>query len=68
MQLYNLLLNKVLVKESHGYYTFADNKPNEYTIIQSRSDKLIFSHATALFLHGLSDCVPHILGKTIPQE
>lgn len=45
----------------------AEEQPDEFRIIQSRSDKLIFSHGTALFLHGMSDCVPHKLDITVPQ-
>ena len=67
MNIYNLKLEGILNKESHGYYTLAENQPDEYTIIQKRSDKLIYSHATALFLHGLSDKAPLLLDITVPQ-
>ena len=67
VMLYGLLVSGILQKEYHGSYVLADNRPDEYAILQSRSDKLIFSHATALFLHGMSDRVPHILDITVPQ-
>ena len=38
-----------------------------HKVIQSRSGKLIFSHATSLYLHGMSDRVPHTLDITVPQ-
>ena len=57
--LYDSLEKRILLKESHGNYILADEQPDEFRVIQSRSDKLIFSHGTALFLHGISDRVPH---------
>ena len=66
-RLYGLLSEGILIKESHGNYVLSDNQPDEYTVIQRRSDKLIYSHATALFLHGMSDRVPHTLDITVPQ-
>ena len=65
--LYALLANEILKKESHGNYVWAENEPDEYKIIQNRSEKLIYSHGTALFLHGMSDRVPHTLDITVPQ-
>lgn len=65
--IYNCLLKGILRKESHGNYSFAENPPDEYCIIQCRSDKVVFSHATALFLHGMSDRIPHTLDITVPQ-
>lgn len=65
--LYALLANGILKKESHGNYVWAENEPDEYKIIQNRSEKLIYSHGTALFLHGMSDRVPHTLDITVPQ-
>lgn len=65
--LYDSLEKGIILKESHGNYVLADEQPDEYRIIQSRSEKLIFSHGTALFLHGISDRVPHALDITVPQ-
>lgn len=67
MSLYALLANDILMKESHGNYVLAGDEPDEYRIIQNRSDKLVYSHGTALFLQGMSDRVPHILDITVPQ-
>ena len=67
MMIYAGLKDGVLYKEAHGNYSIADQQPDEYRIIQCRSDKVVFSHATALFLHGLSDRVPHTLDITVPQ-
>lgn len=65
--LYSLLAKEILKKESHGNYVLTDNEPDEYKVIQNRSEKLIYSHGTALFLHGMSDRVPHTLDITVPQ-
>lgn len=65
--LYESLKKGILLKEFHGNYVLADDQPDEFRVIQSRSDKLIFSHGTALYLHGVSDKVPHDLDITVPQ-
>ena len=65
--LYQGLIGGLIVKESHGNYVLADNQPDEYRMIQNRSPKMIYSYGTALFLHGLSDRVPHELDITVPQ-
>ena len=65
--LYESLKKGILLKEFHGNYVLADDQPDEFRAIQSRSDKLIFSHGTALYLHGVSDKVPHDLDITVPQ-
>lgn len=67
LAMYQALLNGWIIKESHGNYVLAFDQPDEYKLIQNRSDKLIFSHATALFLLGVSDRVPHELDITVPQ-
>ena len=65
--LYESLKKGTVLKEFHGNYVLADDQPDEFRVIQSRSDKLIFSHGTALYLHGVSDKVPHDLDITVPQ-
>lgn len=56
-----------LVRESQGIYTFPDDRPDEFFLIQARSNRLIYSYGTALFLHGLSDRVPSTIDVTVPQ-
>ncbi|SFQ38964.1 Transcriptional regulator, AbiEi antitoxin, Type IV TA system [Lachnospiraceae bacterium XBB1006] len=65
--LYQGMINGVISKESHGKYIITDNQPDEYRMIQNRSEKMIFSYGTALFLLGMSDRVPHELDITVPQ-
>lgn len=62
-----LVSKDILVKESHGNYILKDNIPDEYKTVQNRSDKLVYSHTTALFLNGMSDRVPHTLDIAVPQ-
>lgn len=57
----------LLVRESRGIYSIKGEAPDEYAVIQKRSSKLIFSHGTALFFHGLSDRVPRLIDITVPQ-
>lgn len=67
---YNLstLVNQgLLVRESQGVYSVPDEQPDEYSLIQARSDKLVFSYGTALYFHGLSDRVPSTIDVTLPQ-
>ncbi len=56
-----------LVKEAKGIYSLAAEYPDEYLILQKRSEKMIFSYGTALYLWGMSDRVPHVLDVTVPQ-
>ena len=65
--LYQGMINGYISKESHGNYVITNNQPDEYRMIQNRSDKMIFSYGTALFLLGISDRVPHELDITVPQ-
>ena len=63
----DLVKSGFLVHESWGLYSINEEIPDEYIVIQKRSNKLIFSYATALFLHGLSDRVSRITDITVPQ-
>ena len=57
----------LMVRESRGIYYMANEIPDEYTSIQKRSSKAVYSYGTALFFHGLSDRVPMWLDMTLPQ-
>lgn len=56
-----------LIKEAKGLYSLADEFPDEYAVLQRRSEKMVFSYGTALYLWGMSDRVPHIISVTVPQ-
>lgn len=44
-----------LVKLAHGIYSSENAWPDHLYQLQIRNKKIVFSHETALFLHGLSD-------------
>ncbi len=50
-----------------GLYTLMDDFVDEFALIQVQSKKAIFSYGTALYLWGLSDCIPHTFDITLPQ-
>jgi predicted transcriptional regulator of viral defense system len=55
----SLLVKKNLIERpTRGVYTLPNTIEDEYYSIISRCKKCIFSHDTALFLHGLSDRSP----------
>ena len=56
-----------LIKEAKGLYSLADEFPDEYVVLQRRSEKMVFSYGTALYLWGMSDRVPHVISVTVPQ-
>lgn len=58
---------ELLVRESHGIYSITSELVDDYRLLQMRSKKIVFSYGTALYLHGMSDRVPHILDVTVPQ-
>ena len=50
-----------------GQYILPDDMQDELLSISKRSDKIIFSHETALFLHGISDRTPFEHTVTAPS-
>ncbi len=56
-----------LERVSRGLYIAAEQFEDEYFVTQYRCGKCVFSHETALFLHGLSDRTPLRLMMTIPS-
>lgn len=57
----------LMVRESHGIYSVVKEMTDEYAALQKRSQKAIYSYATALFFHGLSDRAPRTIDITLPQ-
>ena len=64
----------LLVKEgelervAYGQYIRADDMPDELYLLQQRSGKIIFSHETALFLHGMAERTPIQHSLTLPSN
>ena len=51
-----------------GQYMLVDEMPDELFSISLRTEHLIFSHETALFLHGISDRTPFVHSITTPAN
>ena len=65
--LYKLCKADKLVRIAKGQYILPDDLQDELLMIANRSDKIIFSHETALFLHGISDRTPFEHTVTAPS-
>lgn len=50
-----------------GQYVLPDDIQDELLSISKRSEKIVFSHETALFLHGISDRTPFEHTVTAPS-
>ena len=57
-----------LIRCARGIYMFADEWEDEFFILQQRYAKGIYSHATALYLHGYSERVPLKFHMTFPTN
>lgn len=53
---------------SQGQYMLVDDMPDELLSISLRTENLVFSHETALFLHGISDRTPFVHSITTPAN
>ena len=50
--------NGLLVRVSRGVYVVPSAIPDELFALSRQCDRFVFSHATAAFLHGMSDRTP----------
>ena len=66
--LYNLCKNDKIHRIVKGQYILPDEMQDELLSISKRSDQIIFSHETALFLHGISDRTPFEHTITAPSD
>ena len=57
-----------LERIAHGQYIRPDNIADELYVLQQRSDKIVFSHETALFLHDMAERTPLMHSLTIPSS
>jgi predicted transcriptional regulator of viral defense system len=57
----------LLERISRGLYISATDMADDYLVAQHKCGKGVFSHETALFLHGMSDRTPLQLMMTIPS-
>ena len=66
--LYKLCKQEKIHRIVKGQYILPDDMQDELLSISNRSDKLIFSHETALYLHGISDRTPFEHTITVPSD
>lgn len=63
-----LVSNNKIQRIANGQYIFENDIQDELLSIGLRSNKIIFSHETALFLHGISDRTPFEHTVTAPSD
>lgn len=62
---YNYVKESSLERVAHGIYVADDVWVDAMYLIHLRSDQVIFSHETALFLHGMTDREPSYYSVTV---
>lgn len=67
-QIKAMLESGFLERVNRGLYTFPNSMNDPYLELQLKYKQLIFSHATALSLHGLTDVTPSKITGTVPRE
>ena len=65
--LYKLCKEEKIHRIVKGQYILPDDMQDELLSISNRSKRVIFSHETALFLHGISDRTPFEHTVTAPS-
>ena len=62
------ILNKQgkIQRIARGQYILANDIEDDLLSIDIRSDNIVFSHETALWLHGISDRTPFVHSITVP--
>ena len=65
--LQKMLAEGQLERVARGVYVFVDSIEDEMYFMQTKYPKLIYSHETALYLHGLSDRTPFEYSATVPS-
>lgn len=66
--LQEMVRNGELVQYSRGIYMLPDEWEDEFFLLQQKYKKGVFSHSTALYLHGYSDRVPLRFHMTFPTK
>ena len=58
----------LLERSRQGIYILSDSVHDDMCTLMMRSNKIVFSHDTALFLNGLSERTPFMHSVTIPSN
>ena len=61
----NLVVNKKLEKVGAGVYKLPDYPIDNFYILSKCSKNMCYSHATALYLHNMSDRIPLVYDVTV---
>ena len=64
----NLVNDKKLERVGTGIYKLPDYPIDNFYILSKSSKNMCFSHATALYLHNMSDRIPLIYDITVPYN
>ena len=56
-----------LERIKNGVYKKKEEILDDFVLISSKNERVVFSYQTALFLHGLSDRTPSIFHISVPQ-
>ena len=64
----NYIKTEELIRAAHGIYILPDEIEDDMYTLMLRSKKLIFSHASSLFIFGLSERTPFIHSVTFPSN
>ena len=56
-----------MARTAHGVYATVDAWPDNYFLLAVRNSRIVFSHESALYLHGLMDREPPATIVTVPE-
>lgn len=57
-----------LERVAHGVYMTDEAWPDTYYLLYLRNKRIVFSHESALYLHGLMDREPTMTTVTVPKD
>ena len=61
------LKTRGMARTAHGVYATVDAWPDNYFLLAVRNGRIVFSHESALYLHGLMDREPPATIVTVPE-
>ena len=61
------LKTRGMARTAHGVYAAVDAWPDSYFLLAVRKSRIVFSHESALYLHGLMDREPPATIVTVPE-
>lgn len=67
MMIYDSLMKGLITKESHGSYRWTEQETDPFLILQRRSERLVFSHLSSLYLQNICAEKPSTLDITVAQ-